>query len=125
MGRWNVRNGEGKRGYKCDISQAQHPSAPFFIDVIIVDDLNSFGIILHKDLIKQLNGSFIEKESKATIPHPEWGFFTLHNEPFVGYPVETHDELSDQLLFIDSDINNWLVQEGKLNIDTIEEFEGI
>jgi hypothetical protein len=78
--------------------------------VIIVDDSNSFCIILHKELIKQLNGSFIEKESKETIPHPKGGFFTLHNEPFIGDPVETHDELSDQLLFIDSDINNWIVQ---------------
>jgi hypothetical protein len=93
--------------------------------VIVVDALNILGIILHKKLIKHLGGSFDEQESKVTIPHPEGGFFTLHNEPLIGSPVETLDKLSDQLLCIDSDVNNLFVQEGKLYIDTIEESEGI
>jgi hypothetical protein len=100
------------------------PSAPFYI-VMVVDALNNWGIILHKDLIKHLAKSFQNQESKATIPHPEGGFFTLHREPLVGSPVETFDELSDQLLCIDSDVNNWFVQGGSSDIDTIEESEGI
>jgi hypothetical protein len=47
------------------------PSAPFFIDVMVVDALNNLGIILHKSLIKCLAGSFQEKGSKVTIPHPK------------------------------------------------------
>jgi hypothetical protein len=126
LSRPNTRGGFAKGIIKdLEVAFDSCPRASFFIDVIVVDALNSFGIVLHKDLIKQLVGSFYEWESKATIPHPEGGFFTLHNEPFMGTPVETHDELSDQLLCIDSDINNWLIQEGKLNIDTIEESEGI
>jgi ribonuclease HI len=126
LSRPNTKGGFAKGIVKdLEVSFDSCPSAPFFIDVIVVDALNSFGIVLHMDLIKQLAGSFHEQESKATIPHPEGGFFTLHNEPFMGTPVETHDELSDQLLCIDCDVNNWLVQEGKLDIDTIEEFEGI
>jgi hypothetical protein len=102
LSRPNTRGGFAKGIIKdLEVAFDSCPSAPFFIDVIIVDALNSLGIVLHKDLIKQLAGSFYEQESKATIPHPEGGFFTLHNEPFVGTPVETHDELSDQLLCID------------------------
>jgi hypothetical protein len=101
------------------------PSAPFFLDVMVVDAVSSWGIILHKDLIKHLAGSFQEKESKAIIPHPEGGFFTIHKEPFMGSPVETFDEASDQLLCIDSDVSNWFVQEGSLDFDTVEESEGI
>jgi hypothetical protein len=75
------------------------PSAPFFIDVVVVDTLNNSGIILQKGLIKCLAGTFQEKGSEVTIPHPEGGFFTLHKEPFVGSPVETPDQLGDQLLY--------------------------
>jgi ribonuclease HI len=101
------------------------PSAPFLIDVVIIDAVNNLGIILHKDLIEHLNGNFHGQQSKATIPHPEGGFFTLYNEPLVGSLVETFDESSDQLLCIGSDLNNWFVQEGKLDVNTIEETEGI
>jgi hypothetical protein len=95
------------------------------IDAVVIDAVSNLGIILHKGLIEHLDGSFHERQSKATIPHPEGGFFTLYNEPLVGSPVETSDESNDQLLCIDSDLNNWFVQEGKLDIDTIEETEGI
>jgi hypothetical protein len=95
------------------------------IDVIVIDGVRNLGIILHKDLIRHLARSFHERESKVTIPHPEGGFFTLYNEPLVGSLVETSDDLNDQLLCIDSDLNNWFVQEGKLDINTIEETEGI
>ena len=53
------------------------PSAPFLINVVIIDDVNNFGIILHKYLIEHLNGSIHKKQSIATIPHLEGGFFTV------------------------------------------------
>jgi hypothetical protein len=33
------------------------PSAPFLINVVIIDAVNNLGIILHKDLVEHLNGS--------------------------------------------------------------------
>jgi hypothetical protein len=100
-------------------------SAPFLINVIIIDDVKNSGIILHKYLIKHSNGSIYKKQSKATIPHPEGGFFTVYNEPLVGSPVETSNEENDQLLCINSGLNDWFIQEGKLDMDTVEETEGI
>jgi hypothetical protein len=82
------------------------PSYPFYIDVMVVDALNNWGIILHKDLIKHLARIFQDQESKAIIPHPEGGLFTLHKEPLVGSSVETFDEFSDQILCIDNDVDN-------------------
>jgi ribonuclease HI len=102
-----------------------YPSAPFLINVVIIDDVNNFEIIFHKDLIKHLNGSIYKKQSKETIPHPEGGFFTIYNEPLVVSPVETSNEENDQLLCINSGLNDWFIQEGKLDMDTIEETEGI
>jgi ribonuclease HI len=101
------------------------PSAPFLINVVVINAVNNLGVILHKDLIEHLNGSIHEQQSKATIPHPEGGFFTIYNEPLVGSPVETSNEPSDQLLCINSGLNNWFIQEGKLDMDTVEETEGI
>jgi hypothetical protein len=86
------------------------PNTPFLIDVVIIDAARNLGIILHKDIIENLDGSFHRHPSKATIPHPEGGLFTLYNEPLVGSPVETSDESSDQLLCIYNDLNNWFVQ---------------
>jgi ribonuclease HI len=101
------------------------PNAPFLINMVIIDAVNNLGIILHKDLVKHLNGSIHQQQSKATIPHPEGGFFTIYNEPLVGSPVETSNEPSDRLLCIDSGLNNWFIQERKLGMDTVEETEGI
>ena len=77
--------------------------------MIVIDAMSNLGIILHKDLVRHLARSFHEQESKVTIPHPKGGFFTLYNEPLVGSPVEISDDLNDQLLCIDSDLNNWFV----------------
>jgi ribonuclease HI len=101
------------------------PSAPFLINVVVIDAINNLGIILHKDLIEHLNGSIHKQYPKVTIPHPEGGFITIYKEPLVGSPVETSNEPSDQLLCIDSDLNNWFIQEGKLDVDAVEETEGI
>jgi hypothetical protein len=46
-------------------------------------------------------------------------------KPFVGSPVEDPDEVDDQLLCINSSLSDWFIQEGKLNMDTVEETEGI
>jgi hypothetical protein len=78
------------------------PSAPFLINVVVVDDINNFGIIICNDLIEHLNGSIHREQSRAIIPHPEGGFYTIYNEPFVGSPVENPDEIDDQLLCINS-----------------------
>jgi ribonuclease HI len=122
----NVGGGFAKGVIKeLEIAFNSCPSAPFFIDVTVMDAMRSWGIILNKDLIKHLAESFQDKESKAIIPHPEGGFFTIHKEPFIGSPVETFDEASDQLLCIDNDVSNWFVQEGSLYFDTVEESEGI
>jgi hypothetical protein len=90
------------------------PNAPFLINVVVIDAVNNLEIILHKDLIEHLNGSIHKQQSKATIPHPEGGFFTIYNEPLIGSPVETYNETSDQLLCIDSGLNNWFILEGKV-----------
>jgi ribonuclease HI len=95
------------------------------MNVVVVNDINNFGIILHNDLIEHLNGSIHKEQSRAIIPHPEGGFFTIYNEPFVGSPVENPDEIDDQLLCINSGLNDWFIQEGKLDMDTVEETEGI
>jgi hypothetical protein len=55
LSRPNTRGGFAKGIIKdLEVAFDSCPSAPFFIDVIIVDALNSLGIILHKDLIKRL-----------------------------------------------------------------------
>ena len=102
-----------------------YPSAPFLINVVIVNDINNFGIILRNDLIEHLNGSIHKEQSRANILHLEGGFFIVYNKPFVGSPVETPDEVNDQLLCINSGLNDWFIQEGNLDMDTVEETEGI
>jgi hypothetical protein len=53
--------------------------APFLTDVFIVDDINKFGIIICDNLIAHLSGSIHREQSKAIIPHPEGGHYTVHN----------------------------------------------
>jgi hypothetical protein len=73
------------------------PDAPFQINVVVVDDINNFGIIICSKLIEHLSGSIHREQSKAIIPHPEGRYYTIYNEPFVGSPVENPDEIDDQL----------------------------
>jgi hypothetical protein len=72
------------RGIIKDLSIAFHAclDAPFTIDVLVIDTLSNWGILLRKDLIDNLTESFQDQGSKAIIPHLEGGFFTLHKEPF-------------------------------------------
>jgi hypothetical protein len=71
------------RGIIKDLSISFHvcPDSPFKIDVIVIDTLSNWGILLRKDLIEKLTGSFQDQGSKAIIPHHEGGFFTLHELP--------------------------------------------
>jgi ribonuclease HI len=101
------------------------PDAPFRINVFVVGDVNKFGIIICDELIAHLGGSIHREQSEAVIPHPEGGHYTIHNEPFVGSPVEDPNEIDDQLLCINNSLSDWFIQEGKLNMDTVEETEGI
>jgi len=58
----NTRGGFAKGIIKdLEVAFNSFPSTPFFIYVIFMDALNNFGIILHKDLIKKLAGSFYEQ----------------------------------------------------------------
>jgi len=58
----NTKGGFAKGIIKdLEISFDSYPSAPFFIDVVVVDTLNNLGIILQKGLIKFLAGTFQEK----------------------------------------------------------------
>jgi hypothetical protein len=108
-----------------EVSFNSCPDAPYLINVVVIDVVNNLGIILHKHLIEHLNGSIHKQQSKATIPNPEGGLFTIYDEPLIGSLVETSNEPSDQLLCINSGLNNWFVQEGKLVVDAIEETKGI
>jgi hypothetical protein len=101
------------------------PDAPFRINVFIVGDINKFGIIICDELIAHLGGSIHREQSEAVIPHPEGGHYIVHSEPFVSSPVEDPDEVDDQLLCINSSLSDWFIQEGKLDMDTVEETEGI
>jgi hypothetical protein len=101
------------------------PSAPFLINVVVVDDINKFGIIIRDNLIEHLNGSIHRKQSRAIIPHPEGGNYTIYNEPFVRSLVENTDEIDDQVLCINNGLNDWFIQEGKLDMGTVEEMKGI
>jgi ribonuclease HI len=101
------------------------PDAPFWINVFIVGNINKFGIIICDELIAHLGGSIHMEQSEAVIPHPEGGHYIVHSESFVGSPVEDPDEVDDQLLCINSSLSDWFIQEGKLDMDTVEETEGI
>jgi hypothetical protein len=89
--------------------------------VIIVNDINKFGIIICDDIIAQLGGSIHREQSKAIIPHLEGGYYTIHNESFVGSLVEDPNEIDDQLLCINISLSDCFIQEGKLNMYTVEE----
>jgi ribonuclease HI len=108
-----------------DIAFESCPGAPFSINVVVVDDVNHFGIIICNSLIECLGGSIHREQSKAIISHPEEGHYTIYNEPFVGSPVENPNEIDDQLLCINNGLNDWFIQEGKLDMDIVEETEGI
>jgi hypothetical protein len=102
-----------------------YPDAPFRMNVFIIGDINKFGIIICDELISHLGGSIHREQSEAVIPHPKGGHYIVHSEPFVGSPVEDPDEVDDQLLCINSILSDWFIQEGKLDMDTVEETEGI
>jgi hypothetical protein len=58
----NTKGGFAKGIIKdLEVSFDSYPSAPFFIDVVVIDTLNNLGIILQKGLIKCLAGTFQEK----------------------------------------------------------------
>jgi hypothetical protein len=96
-----------------DLSVSFHacPDVPFTIDVLVIDALSNWGIILHKDLVENLTKSFQNQGSEAIIPHLEGGFFILHKEPITGCLIETLDEPNDQLLCVNNGIENWFIQE--------------
>jgi len=101
------------------------PSAPFTIDVLVIDALSNWGIIFRKDLVEHLAGSFQDQGSKVAIPHPEVGFFTLHWEPIVGSLVETSGKPDDQLLCINNGIDNWFIQEASYEGGTTKTPKGL
>jgi hypothetical protein len=102
-----------------------YPDAPFQMNVFVIDDINKFGIIICDELIAHLGGSIHREQSEVVIPHPEGGDYIVRSKPFAGASVEDPDEIEDQLLCINSGLSDWFIQEGKLNMDTIEETEGI
>jgi hypothetical protein len=102
-----------------------YPDAPFQMNVFVIDDINKFGIIICDELIAHLGGSIHREQSEVVIPHPEGGHYIVRSKPFAGAVVEDPDEVDDQLLCINSGLSDWFIQEGKLNMDTIEETEGI
>jgi ribonuclease HI/transposase InsO family protein len=102
-----------------------YPDAPFQMNVFVIDDINKFGIIICDELIAHLGGSIHREQSEVVIPHPEGGHYIVRSKPFAGASVEDPDEVDDQLLCINSGLSDWFIQEGKLNMDTIEETEGI
>jgi len=101
------------------------PSAPFTIDVFVIDDLSNWGIIFRKDLVEHLVGHFQDQGSKVVTPHPEGGFFTLHREPIVGSLIETPGEPDDQLLCINNGIDNGFIQEASFGGDTTKKPKGL
>jgi hypothetical protein len=64
-----------------NVSFHSFPDTPFTIDMLVIDALRNWGIILHKDLVENLAVNFQNLGSEVVIPHPEGGFFTLHKEP--------------------------------------------
>jgi hypothetical protein len=108
-----------------EVSFDSYSDAPFRIDVFVINDINKFRIIICDELIAHLSGSIHREKLEAIIPHPEGGYYTIHGKPFVGSSVEDPNEIDDQLLCINNSLNDWFIQEGKLDMDTVEETEGI
>jgi hypothetical protein len=102
-----------------------YPDAPFQMNVFVIGDINKFGIIICDELIAHLGRSILREQSEVVIPHPKGGHCIVRSKPFAGASVEDPDEVDDQLLCINSGLSDWFIQEGKLNMDTIEETEGI
>jgi hypothetical protein len=44
-----------------EVAFDSYSSAPFLINVVVIDAVNNLGIILHKDLIEHLNGIIHKK----------------------------------------------------------------
>jgi hypothetical protein len=99
------------RGNIKDMSVSFHAcqNSTFTIDVLAIDTLSKWGILLRRDLIENLNESFQYQGSEAIIPNPEGGFFTLHKEPITGCLIETLEEPDNQLLFVNNGIEGWFV----------------
>jgi ribonuclease HI len=95
------------------------------MNVFVIGGINKFGVIICDELIAHLGGSIHREQSEVVIPHPEGGHYIVHSKPFSGTSVEDPDEVDDQLLCINSGLSDWFIQEGKLNMDTIEETKGI
>jgi ribonuclease HI len=108
-----------------EVAFDSYPDAPFLMNVFVINDINKFGIIICDELIAHLDGSIHREQSEVVIPHPEGGRCVIRSKPIVGAAVEDPDEVDDQLLCINSGLNDWFIQEGKLNMDTVEETEGI
>jgi hypothetical protein len=76
-------------------------------------------------LIEKLAGSFQDQGSKAIIPLPEGGFFTLHKEPITVCLIEASEEPNDQLLCVNNGVENWFVQGGNFKDELGKTPEGI
>jgi hypothetical protein len=92
---------------------------------MVIDTLSSWGILLCKDLIEKLGGSFQYQGSKAIIPHPKGDFFTLHKEPITGCLIEASREPNDQLLCVNNGVENWFVQVGNFQDEIGKTHKGV
>jgi hypothetical protein len=96
----------------------------FKIDVMVIDTLSSWGILLCKELIENLTRSLQDQGSKAIIPHPKGGFFNLHKEPITGCLIETPEEPNGQLLCVNG-VESWFVQGGNFKDELEKTPKGI
>jgi len=91
----------------------------------VIETLSNYGILLCKDLIDILNKSFQDQGSKANIPHPKGGFFTLHKEPITRCLIETPKETDNHLLCINNGIESLSIQGENLEDEIRKTLEGI
>jgi ribonuclease HI len=97
----------------------------FQINVVVIDVASSWGILLSKDLVGNLGGSFQFEGSKVVIPHLEGGFITLHKEPVTKCLVEPYEEFVDQLFCMNNGMENLLVLDPEFEEEPCQEYDGM
>jgi hypothetical protein len=79
------------------------------MDVVVIDVLDAWGMLLSRKWVATLGGSLQMDLSYATIPTLDGDFVTLYREPIVRYQVEDPQDPMNELMCMDEGIGNLCV----------------
>jgi hypothetical protein len=89
------------------VSLATYLDISLLMDVVVIDVLDTWGMLLSKKRDATLRGSLQMDLSYATIPNLEGGFVTLYRGPVVRYQVKDPQNTMNEIMYLDDMMGNF------------------